>query len=280
MGMQDIEGRFALPLARPFSDLPPPFGRRRRPFVTSKQPKPGVFDLSGTREAPVPAAVRAADFGSDNKPWVKPRLARRGWQPTVLTLVAGLILGSVGLAGAHAFHGGRRAPARNTVYQAAIATTPARSETASVIVPADPDDASGTAAAAAATAIGVQAAARDEAAPMPGASAGTPSERKSASTARRKSVRPETARERLAAAAPASGAASRTHAERQDDASSAASRPAHAAVGMTASEFKQWLAETREPARAASADVSPGTDLQVALPSHTRLVEAGSAGTQ
>lgn len=278
MGMQDITGRFALPLARPFSDLPPPFGRRRRPFVKSKQPRPGVFNLHGTREAPVSAAVRAADFGSDNKPWVKPRPARRRWQPTLLTLAAGLVLGSVGLAGAHAFHGSRRAPSRNTVYQAAITAASVRNVKAPVMEPVVPDDTPGMAAVATAAAIGEMAAVRDEAALTPGASAAAPSAPTSSSKARRKTVRLETARERLAAAAPASGAAggaaSRAQAVRQTDASPASSGAAHAAVGMTANEFKQWLAATREPSRAAAA--APAPDLRVDLPGHTRLTDAGA----
>lgn len=250
--------------------------------MKSKRPKPSVFDLRGTREAPVPAAVRAADFGSDNKPWVKPRPARRRWQPTVLTLVAGLVLGSMGLAAAHAVHGGRRAPSRNTMYQAAIATAPARSVSAPVIVPTDPDDVPGTAAATVA-AIGEMAAARDEAALTPGAAAATRPIQKPASTARRKAVRHETARERLAGAAPASGVAGdAAHAtgERKSDASPAASRSAHAAVGMTASEFSQWLAATREPARSGGAStVSPSPDLHVALPTHVRVTDAATTDT-
>ncbi|WP_290441945.1 hypothetical protein [Burkholderia cenocepacia] len=30
--MQDITGHYAIPLAHPFSDVPPPYGRRRRPY--------------------------------------------------------------------------------------------------------------------------------------------------------------------------------------------------------------------------------------------------------
>ncbi|WP_322040703.1 hypothetical protein [Burkholderia diffusa] len=49
--------------------------------------------------------------------------------------------------------------------------------------------------------------------------------------------------------------------------------------GMAAAEFSQWLAATREPARAAVAAPRPG--LHVALPGHTRLtdVDASTEGT-
>ncbi|MBR7982937.1 serine protease, partial [Burkholderia cenocepacia] len=40
------------------------------------------------------------------------------------------------------------------------------------------------------------------------------------------------------------------------------------AVGMTAAEFTQWLAATRDTSRPAAG----GTDLSVELPSHTRLI--------
>ncbi|WP_241302487.1 hypothetical protein [Burkholderia stabilis] len=281
--MQDITGHFALPLARPFSELPPPFGRRRTPFVKSQRPRPSVFNLHGTREAPVSAAVRATDFGSDNKPWVKPRPARRRWQPTLLTLAAGLVLGSVGLAGAHALHGNRRAPSRNTVYQAAISTAPARTAKAPVVVPVDTD---GTPGMATVAAIGELAAARDEAALTPDVQTAMPPVPKATSTARRKAVRLETARERLAGAAPASGTAgataSRAHAARPDDASATAPRSAHADVGMTAAEFRQWLAATREPVHATASTfaASPTPDLHVALPGHTRLTDTESASEQ
>ncbi|MCM3755100.1 hypothetical protein M3665_24580, partial [Bacillus licheniformis] len=40
------------------------------------------------------------------------------------------------------------------------------------------------------------------------------------------------------------------------------------AVGMTAAEFTQWLAATRDTSRSAVG----GTDLSVGLPNHTRLI--------
>ncbi len=282
MGMQDITGHFALPLARPFSDLPPPFGRRRTPFVKSKRPRPGVFNLHGARDASASTAVRASDFGSDNKPWVKPRPAPRRWRPTMMMLAAGLVFGSVGLAGTHAFHGARRGALRNTVYEAAISTASGSAVAAPATIPVDPDVGPGLAVAATVAGTGETTAVRAEAAPTPDASTAAPAARKSASVTRRKAVRLETARERLAAAAPASaasgGATSRAHAAEQADASPAASRSAHAAVGMTAAEFSKWLSATREPARAAASAASPGPDLHVALPSHTRLTDESASG--
>lgn len=278
MGMQDIEGHFALPLARPFSDLPPPFGRRRRPFVKSRQPKPGVFNLSGTRDAPARAAVRAADFGSDNKPWVKPRPARRKWRPTLMMLAAGLVFGSVGLAGTHAFQGARRGASRSSVYEGAVTTAPGPAGALPMTVSVGPDAGPVNTVAAPVASTGQAALVRDTTELTSGAAADAPSARKPAGASRRKVTRLQTARERLGGATPASavagGATSRGQGERQVDATPAAPRPTYAAVGMTAAEFSKWLAATREPARVTTA--SPGADLHVALPSHTRLTEAGA----
>ncbi|HIC7210248.1 TPA: hypothetical protein ACW2VG_002892 [Burkholderia stabilis] len=286
MGMQDITGHFALPLARPFSELPPPFGRRRTPFVKSKRPKPSVFNLHGTREAPVSATVRAADFGSDNKPWVKPGPVRHRLRPTLLMLVAGLVFGAACIAATHTFEARKRAQSPDTVYEAAISMMPAAVAATPVAATIGSGVSDGMEAAL--PPPGIVQAMRDEAEQALGASSPAAAAAKPAVAARRKPVRASDAMrahpaEAVSTSAAAAGAASRARAERHGGASAAASESSPAkAVGMTAAEFKQWLTATREPSNAAAA--SPSSDLHVALPGHTRLTDveasAGSAGKQ
>ncbi|WP_186144424.1 hypothetical protein [Burkholderia gladioli] len=89
MSLQDITGHYALPLARPFSNVPPPYGRRRMPFVKSCRPGPSVFDLRvasgpGGREA----KAHAVDFGSENRTWLKVGPPRRRLGRTLLVSLA------------------------------------------------------------------------------------------------------------------------------------------------------------------------------------------------
>ncbi|WP_230943324.1 serine protease [Burkholderia cepacia] len=130
--MQDITGHYAIPLAHPFSDVPPPYGRRRRPFVASRRARQHVFDIYG----PVPArdagsiaraarpvkAVRAADFGSDNRAWVHPHPLRRRWR---LTLMACALFGVACVVATHWVDERQHDAVRGDVYEAAISTAPA-----------------------------------------------------------------------------------------------------------------------------------------------------------
>ncbi|RQU87664.1 serine protease [Burkholderia cenocepacia] len=337
MSMQDITGQYAIPLALPFSDVPPPYGRRRRPFVASRRPKVNVFDLKGTHHAAAPVAghvdvvaratkmrkaekvVRAEDFGSDNRAWVRPHPLRRRWR---LTLMACALFGAACIVATHVVDEHQHAAGHGAVYSAAIAVAPTAAVAATqvaqatgrpaevTIVQADrtapvDDPVEGEASVAAQAASAVSAASRalqagrasSAGAPVAVAmaiasdvvvaEAAVPDARRASSTGRK----PVAIAARSAAAKPAAtsrgkqaltgastaqaattsrGAA--THAPR---ATPAAVEPADArtsssaqAVGMTAAEFTQWLAATRDTSRPAAA----ATDLTVELPSHTRLI--------
>ncbi|KAG8150889.1 serine protease [Burkholderia catarinensis] len=131
MSMQDITGHYAIPLAHPYSDVPPPYGRRRRPFVASRRQRPNVFDLYGARRVPpaapektanVAKAVSARDFGSDNQAWVRPHPLRRKWR---LTLMACAIFGAACIVATHFFEERQHAAEHGSVYSAAISVAPA-----------------------------------------------------------------------------------------------------------------------------------------------------------
>jgi len=336
MSMQDITGHYAIPLAHPFSDVPPPYGRRRRPFVASRRPKPNVFDLKGTRRAAMPAAgqadmvvratksrkaekaVRAEDFGSDNRAWVRPHPLRRHWR---LTLMACALFGATCVFATHFVDERQHAAEHGAVYSAAILAAPTAAVAATqvaqatgraaevAIVPADRATTadgevahpaavaveaaeaasaasralhagrapSGDAPVAVAMAIASDAVVAQAAAPD--AEPASPVTAKPVAAAARSAAKPAAmsrgkkapdAASNVQAAPPSRGAA--THAQR---AAHAAGEPAGTpapssaeAVGMTAAEFAQWLATTRDASRPAAGD----TDLTVALPSHTRLI--------
>jgi len=336
MSMQDITGQYAIPLAHPFSDVPPPYGRRRRPFVASRRPKPNVFDLKGTRRAAMPAAgqaeivvrttksrkaekaVRAEDFGSDNRAWVRPHPLRRHWR---LTLMACALFGATCVFATHFVDERQHAAQHGVVHSAAILVAPTAAVAATqvaqatgrpaevAIVPADratpaDDQVAGAAAVAAEAAEAASAASRalhagrapSGQAPVavamaiasdavvaqaaaPDAEPASPVTTKPVAAAARSAAKPAAmsrGKKMLTAAsnaqsAPASrGAATHAHrpaqvtAERADAPASSSAQ----AVGMTAAEFAQWLATTRDASRPAAGD----TDLTVALPSHTRLI--------
>ncbi|WP_244110666.1 serine protease [Burkholderia cenocepacia] len=330
--MQDITGHYAIPLAHPFSDVPPPYGRRRRPFVASRRPKPNVFDLKGTRRAAMPAAgqadmvvratksrkagkaVRAEDFGSDNRAWVRPHPLRRHWR---LTLMACALFGATCVFATHFVDERQHAAQHGAVHSAAILMAPTAAVAATqvaqatgraaevAIVPADRataahDQVAGPAAVAAEAAEAASAASRAlhagrapsgdapvavamaiasdavvAQAAAPDAEPASPVTPKPAAAAARSAAKPAAmSRGKKAPDAPAAPASrgAATHAQR---AAHAASEPAGTpasssaeAVGMTAAEFAQWLATTRDASRPAAVD----TDLTVALPSHTRLI--------
>lgn len=333
MSMQDITGHYAIPLAHPFSDVPPPYGRRRRPFVASRRARQHVFDIHGAPRVPAPAAdganvaraarpakvVRAADFGSDNRAWVRPHPLRRRWR---LTLMACALFGATCILATHLVDERQHAAEHDAAYSAAVAAAPtavvAATEVARAtgrpaevaIVRADRAAPADAQMKAAATVVAETASAEARALHVVGSgSAGEPvavamavaSNAVVAEAAAPRADRGSSARKPVAVAAarPAakSAGASRDNAVRQAGANaSAAQRAATAArgatphaqpaaraadtpatapvsssaqaVGMTAAEFTQWLAATRDTSRSAAG----GTDLSVALPSHTRLI--------
>ncbi|MBP0607559.1 MULTISPECIES: serine protease [Burkholderia] len=135
MSMQDITGHYAIPLVHPFSDVPPPYGRRRRPFVASRRTRQHVFDIHGAPRVPAPAAdggnvaraarpvkaVRAADFGSDNRAWVRPHPLRRRGR---LTLMACALFGATCIFATHLIDERQHAAEHDAAYSAAIAAAP------------------------------------------------------------------------------------------------------------------------------------------------------------
>ncbi|AOL05821.1 serine protease [Burkholderia contaminans] len=133
MSMQDITGHYAIPLALPFSDVPPPYGRRRRPFVASRRARQYVFDIHGQRRVPAAAPargtkaaraarpVRAEDFGSDNRAWVRPHPLRRRWK---MTLLATAMFGVVCVVATHVFDEHQHVATPGSAYAAAISVAP------------------------------------------------------------------------------------------------------------------------------------------------------------
>ncbi|MCI3967981.1 MULTISPECIES: serine protease [Burkholderia] len=329
--MQDITGHYAIPLALPFSDVPPPYGRRRRPFVASRRARQYVFDIHGQRRVPAAAAargakaarvarpVRAEDFGSDNRAWVRPHPLRRRWK---MTLLATAMFGVVCVVATHLIDERQHGATPGNVYAAAISIAPTAAVAAAevahatgrpaevAIVPADhsaPTDARVTTATQAVAAesralhagadasasapvdvamvVASDAVVAEVAAPAPAAlagrasSAGKPVAVKSRATAqpavalRGKTARgmPQSARGGQNGAVAAHGAAAHAQqaATAADVSPAAPASSAAQAVGMTAAEFTQWLAATRDTARPAAG----GMDLTVNLPGHTRLTE-------
>ncbi|HFT8006203.1 TPA: serine protease [Burkholderia cenocepacia] len=330
--MQDITGHYAIPLAHPFSDVPPPYGRRRRPFVASRRARQHVFDIHGAPRVPAPAedgggvakaarpakVVRAADFGSDNRAWVRPHPLRRRWR---LTLMACALFGATCILATHLVDERQHAAEHDAAYSAAVAAAPTAAVAATevaratgrpaevAIVRADRAAPADAQMKAAATVVAETASAEARALHVAGnGAAGEPvavamavaSDAIVAEAAAPRADRGSSARKPVAVAArPAakSAGASRGNAVRQAGANASAAQRAvtaargatpHAqpaaraadtpatapvsssaqAVGMTAAEFTQWLAATRDTSRSAVG----GTDLSVALPSHTRLI--------
>ncbi|MDR0241000.1 MAG: serine protease [Burkholderia sp.] len=337
--MQDITGQYAIPLALPFSDVPPPYGRRRRPFVASRRPKPIVFDLKGARHAAASASaaeqaatasratkahkaakpVRAEDFGSDNRAWVRPHPIRRRWR---LTLMACALFGAACILATHLFEERQHAAGHGAVYEASISVAPTAAVAATqvaqatgrpaevAIVQADRAASADERVAHAATVAEKAASAESQvlhagrassaSAPVavamviasdavvaevaaPRAERASSASKKPVAVAARSAAKPAaTLRGKKALdvasnahAAPNAATASRgatTHAQQAARVAEApAVTPASSsaqAVGMTAAEFTQWLAATRDTSRPAAG----GTDLSVDLPSHTRLI--------
>ncbi|WP_175911723.1 hypothetical protein [Burkholderia metallica] len=115
--MQDITGRFALPLAAPFSDVPPPYGRCRRTFEKSRGPGPRVFDLCPHGISREQAKACAEDFGSDNQAWRRQHPARSSLRRR---LVVGLAFTASCCLATHVLESSVAHPSPDTVYRGAI----------------------------------------------------------------------------------------------------------------------------------------------------------------
>ncbi|WP_256976369.1 serine protease [Burkholderia sp. AU28863] len=333
MSMQDITGHYAIPLAHPFSDVPPPYGRRRRPFVASRRARQHVFDIYGAPRVPAPAAnggnvvgaarpakvVRAQDFGSDNRAWVRPHPLRRRWRLTLMTCA---LVGAACIVATHLVDERQHAAEHDAGYSTAIAAAPTAAVAATEVARATghaaevaivrpdraaPTDAqmkaaatvvaetasaearalhvagSGSAAEPVAVAMAVASNAVVAEAAVPRADRGSSSRKpvavaaarpaaKSAGAPRGKAARQAGANAPAVQHAAIAARGAMPHAQpaaRATDTSAATPVSSSAqAVGMTAAEFTQWLAATRDTSRPATA----GADLTVELPSHTRLV--------
>ncbi|WP_175792775.1 serine protease [Burkholderia ambifaria] len=322
MSMQDITGHYAIPLAHPFSDVPPPYGRRRRPFVASRRARQYVFDIHGPRrvQAAAPARgtraaraakpVRAEDFGSDNRAWVRPHPLRRRWKTTLL---ATAMFGVVCVVATHLIDERQHVATPGSVYAAAISIAPeaiiaAPAAAVSAMVDAAAadtsfapktkqgalPDATPAASMLAANAQNESVRDGDTAATQPARVAsrpvkavrGKPDTMSARSTVASKpgtvtrnrgaqGATPEAPRA-ASVAEVARAASSNPRDTHRAAAQAIASSPGTAeAVGMTAAEFTHWLAATRDTARPAASPSKTdagGTDLTVDLPSHTRLV--------
>ncbi|WP_223997757.1 hypothetical protein [Burkholderia gladioli] len=129
--MQDITGHYALPLARPFSNVPPPYGWRRTPFVKSCRPGPSVFDLRvacgpGGRKA----TTHVVDFGSENRTWLKVRPPRRRLRRALL---ASLAFTAFCMFATHMVDTRRNAASSDTAYHAAISKAVVSATSARVV---------------------------------------------------------------------------------------------------------------------------------------------------
>lgn len=115
--MQDITGRFALPLVDPFSEVPPPYGRRRKAFVKSRRPGLRVFDFCPHGSAPQQAKTCAADFGSDNRAWLNQNSSHR---PSRSMLAVGLAFAALCSIATHMLENKSALPSPDTIYRGAI----------------------------------------------------------------------------------------------------------------------------------------------------------------
>ena len=132
--MQDITGRFALPLTPPFSDVPPPYGRCRSAGEKRGGPGPRVFDLCSHGISREQAKASAADFGSGNAAWQRQRPAPRSLRRT---LAAGLVFATSCCLATHMLENGRAHPSPETVYRGAISGVSTRQSAQARLLAAD-----------------------------------------------------------------------------------------------------------------------------------------------
>ncbi len=287
MSMQDITGHYAIPRALPYSDVPPPYGRRRRPFVASRRPRPNVFDIHGARRAQAAASahdagkikvvrpVRAEDFGSDNRAWVRPHPIRRRWRMTVL---ATAMFGLVCVMATHLFDARQHRPMPGSVYAAAISIAPAAAVSTMADSIAAADTPSVVPVANAATVVASRPARIERGSAQAGAARNSAAVKPAAVARSRKAhdVTPERQHRAAPVAEVVQAAPPRARKTQPPTAPVAVTTATAAeAVGMTAAEFTHWLAATREIPRPAAESMQPdtsGADLTVTLPGHPRLL--------
>lgn len=132
--MQDITGRFALPLTPPFSDVPPPYGRCRSMCEKRGGPGPRVFDLCSHGISREQAKASAADFGSGNAAWLRQRPASRSLRRT---LAAGLAFAASCCLATHVLENGPAHPSPGTVYRGSISGVSTRQSVPARVSAAD-----------------------------------------------------------------------------------------------------------------------------------------------
>ncbi|MBN3830470.1 serine protease [Burkholderia sp. Ac-20344] len=270
----------------------------------------GRLPCNVAREAPRAVnPVRAADFGSDNRAWVRPHPLRRRWK---MTLLATAMFGVACVVATHLFDERQHRATPGSVYAAAISIAPeaiiaAPVAAVSAMVDAAAADtsfesnakpaASPGAASAASVPAGAQDARNgDTTATQPARVASRPAKAargksdtvsarstpasRAGTVARNRSAQgtpPEQHRAaRVAEGERARVVSSNPHDTRRPaDPATVPAPGAAEAVGMTAAEFTHWLAATRDTARPAAPlpkTDAGGADLTVDLPTHTRLV--------
>ncbi len=132
--MQDITGRFALPLTPPFSDVPPPYGRCRSMCEKRGGPGPRVFDLCSHGISREQAKASAADFGSGNAAWLRQRPASRSLGRT---LAVGLAFAASCCLATHMLESGPAHLSPDTVYRGAISGVSTRQSAPARVSAAD-----------------------------------------------------------------------------------------------------------------------------------------------
>ncbi|ACB69041.1 hypothetical protein BamMC406_6625 (plasmid) [Burkholderia ambifaria MC40-6] len=91
--------KLTIPIERPFSNVPPPFGQRRTPFETNITEYWEIFDLIEAHPKLVPGrteVIQATDFGTANRAWTpSPRRLKnsRAWMFSGLVgVLSGMML--------------------------------------------------------------------------------------------------------------------------------------------------------------------------------------------
>ena len=101
--MQNIAGKLSIPVARPFSKVPPPFGQCRTPFEAMPAGTDyweifDVVDVPVERRFGIANRLHARDFGTANRVWMSaPRSHIRKSRSWITSWFVGLVSG-IGLA--------------------------------------------------------------------------------------------------------------------------------------------------------------------------------------
>ena len=102
--MQKNIGKLTIPIERPFSNVPPPFGQRRTPFETDITEYWEIFDLIDAHPKLVAGrteVIQATDFGTANRAWsASPRRLKksRAWMLSGLVgVLSGMMLAVISI---------------------------------------------------------------------------------------------------------------------------------------------------------------------------------------